>query len=226
MQIFIDFLIEIQNKILKTKTVKKSNKIGFGVSIAFTSKKEKTRQKLEQDVSKILKQCKNNPEELIKFVEAKGTKVYKIPFAKKIMNSISQEIGFVPEAVGIKALLINFAISANTEGKPHISFKSEPMFVLDKQECDSFWFVGQFYKWYAMKLGLTGYEAKTQELFNSFMHNPSDAKIQSLTVDEILDLKEAIARDVESINFVIDLAKSTVDSKVASSKITLDGALV
>ena len=65
MQSFIDFLIEIQNKILKTKTVKKSNKTGFGVSVAFTSKKEKTREKLEQDVSKILKQCKNNPEELI-----------------------------------------------------------------------------------------------------------------------------------------------------------------
>lgn len=226
MQNFINFLIELQNKILNKKTSKRANTFGFGASLCLTTKTEKLKNKVEHDVHEIIKKCKNNPEEMIKFIEAKGTKVYKFKHAKKIMEGISQEYGFVPKATGIKAFLINFVVSCNSDEQFTPKFRTNEMFVLDKDECDTFWFIQQFYKWYGMKLNLPGYDAKSQECFNSFMCNSCDAKIKALSVDEILDLKDAIARDKESIDFVIELAKSTVDSKAASEKIVSGGALV
>jgi hypothetical protein len=226
MENFINFLIEIQNKILNKKTSKRISTLGFGASLCFTSKLDKTKEKLEKDVCLILKKCNNNPKEIIKFIESKGTKVYRINHAEKMFKSISQEIGFIPEAFGIKAFLINFLVSCNTNEDFKAKFKTNAMFILDKNSCDTFWFIQQFYKWYAMKLNLPGYNAKAQECFNSFMSNCSDAKIKALSVDEILDLKDAIARDIESINFVVELAKATVDSKSASAKITTGGAMI
>ncbi len=220
MQNFINFLIEQQNKILNPKTNKRANSIGFGATLSLNSKLDAKKQKLESDVKTILKKCNNNPDKLIKFIEAKGTKVYKFKNAQKLFGSISQEIGFVPEATGLRALTLNLVINH----KPAV--KTDAMFILDEKECDTFWFIQQFYKWYAMKLKMPGYDAKSQEYFNGFLYNNSDAKVQSLSIDEILDIKDAIARDVESINFVLELAKSTVDSKSASSKITLGGAVV
>lgn len=226
MQNFINFLIELQNKILNNKTSKRANTLGFGATLCLNSKTEQKKEKLEKDVTEILKKCNNDPEKLIKFIESKGTKVYRFKFAKKIMDGISQEIGFVPKATGIKAFLINFVVSCNTDETFTPKFRTDAMFVLDKDECDAFWFIQQFYKWYGMKLNLPGYDAKSQESFNSLMYNNTDAKIKSLSIDEILDIKDAIARDSESINFVMELCKSTVSSKSASQKITSGGALI
>lgn len=220
MQNFVNFLIEQQNKILNTKSNARANTIGFGATLCLNTKHEKTKQKLENDVKTILKKCNNNPEKLIKFIEAKGTKIYRFKNAKKLFNSVSQELGFVPETKGLRALILSFI----TEHK--LAGQTKAMFVLDSESIDSFWFIQQFYKWYAMKLGMKGYDAKSQEAFNGFLYNNSDAKIKSLSVDEILDIKDAIARDVESINFVMELAKTTVDSKTASTKITAGGAMV
>lgn len=220
MQNFVNFLIEQQNKILKSSSNTRANTIGFGATLCLNTKNEKTKQKLENDVKIILKKCNNNPEKLIEFIESKGTKVYRFKNAQKMFGSVSQELGFVPETKGLRA----FILSLITEHK--LAGQTRAMFVLDSENIDSFWFIQQFYKWYAMKLGMKGYDAKSQEAFNGFLYNNSDAKIKSLSVDEILDIKDAIARDVESINFVMELAKSTVDSKCASSKITSGGAMV
>ena len=108
MQNFINFLIELQNKILNTKTNKKANTIGFGATLCLNTKIEKTKQKLENDVKEILKKFNNNPEKILKYIEKQGTKVYRIENAKRIFNSLALEIGFVPKASGIRALLINF----------------------------------------------------------------------------------------------------------------------
>lgn len=220
MQNFVNFLIEQQNKILGTKSNSRANSIAFGATLCLNTQTEKTKNKLENDIKIILKKCNNNPEKLIKFIEAKGTKVYRFKNAQKLFGSVSQEIGFVPETAGLRAMALNLIINH----KPATHTKA--MFIVDKDECDAFWFIQQFYKWYAMKLGMKGYDAKSQEAFNGFLYNNSDAKVKSLSVDEILDIKDAIARDVESINFVMELAKATVDSKSASSKITSGGALI
>ena len=75
------------------------------------------------------------------------------------------------------------------------------------------------------KLNLPGFNAEAQNNFQKFLHS-DDSDIKLLSVEEILDLKEAIARDVEAINFIVDLAKSTTGSKNALKKMTAGGATV
>ena len=94
------------------------------------------------------------------------------------------------------------------------------MFVMSKQPVDSYNTIQQFHKWYAMKLNLPGFDAEAQANFQKFLGSTSDNDIKALTVDEILALKDAIARDVEAINFVVELAKSTDGTRNAMGKIT------
>lgn len=72
---------------------------------------------------------------------------------------------------------------------------------------DAYYTIQQFHKWYAAKLELPGFDAESQNNFQKYLENINDEGIKNLSVEEIIGLKEAIARDVEAINFVIELYK-------------------
>lgn len=232
----IYFLLSWQEKALSNKlkrnfkpiysyaTTKKT--FGKGVSLELTSKTEKNKVKLENDLKVILKKYNNDPEKLLSFVQRSGTRVYKIPFADKILKLIGYEEGFVSKIKGLKAFYLNIVIAILSGEKLKFSLKSEPMFVLRDYPLDSYCMIQQFHKWYAMKLNLPGFDAESQENFQKFLTPEKDEKINELSIDEILGLKEAIARDVEAINFIVDLARSTSGSKNALKKVTSGGATI
>lgn len=218
----------LSKKVGKTKFVYSnttSKKIfSQAASLELTSKTEKNKLKLESNIKEILKKYENNPEKLLKFVQKNGTKVYRIPFANKLLRLIKYEEGLISETKGLKALYLNLIVSF-AEKKIILSFSTEPMFILRKTYFDNYYLIQQFHKWYAMKLNLPGFESKSQENFQRFL-NSKNEDVESLSVEEILGLKEAIARDVEAINFIVDLAKSTTGSKNALRKITSGGASI
>jgi len=199
---------------------------GKAASLELNSQTQKNKVKLENNVKTILKKCENDPKKLLEFVEKSGTKVYKIPFANKILKLVSYEEGFVGASKGLKAMYLNIIISFLAGEKIKLSFKTEPMFVLRDLQLDSYCMIQQFHKWYAMKLDLPGFDAEAQNNFQKFLSPSKDEKLKELSVEEILGLKEAIARDVEAINFIIDLAKSTTGSKNALKKMTAGGASI
>ena len=228
-------ILGIQEKILRKKlrrnfkpiytnsTSKKT--FGNGASLELKCQTEKNKSKVENNVKTILKKYENNPQKLLAFIRKNGTKVYKIPFANKILAIICYEEGFVASTHGLKALYLNTVIPIFTDEKIKFSLKSEPMFVLRNLPLDRYCMIQQFHKWYAMKLNLPGFDAEAQNNFQKYV-NSNDENIKSLSVEEILGLKEAIARDVEAINFILDLAKSTSGAKNALKKITTGGASV
>lgn len=228
-------ILALQEKILSKKLKRNfksvysnttSKKVfGMAASLELNSQTEKNKVKLESDVITILKKYENNPQKLLEFIERSGTKVYKIPFADKILELINNEEGFVASKTGSKALLINVVISLFTKEKIKLSLKTQPMFILRDLPLDSYYMIQQFHKWYAMKLNLPGFDPESQNNFQKFL-NSNDEDTKSLSVEEILGLKEAIARDVESINFIIDLAKSTTGSRNAMKKMTSGGASI
>lgn len=229
-------VLTFQETILKKRLGRKfksiysnsSSKRAFGqsVSLQLTSETEKNKEKLQNNIKVILKKYENKPEKLLKFVEKNGTKVYRIPFANKILKLIGNEEGFISEAKGIKGLFLNTVIPLCACEKPNLSIHSKSMFVLRNIPMDSYLMIQQFHKWYAMKLKLPGFDAESQNNFQKFLIPSNDAKIKDLSVDEILGLKEAIARDVEAINFLIDFAKSTAGSKNALKKMMAGGASI
>lgn len=226
----INLILKTQEKMLR-KTVDMPVKTSFtnstsktvfakGCSLNLTTKTEKTKAKLEQTMQAVMSKYATKPEKLLEYVEKSGTKVHKITHADIILNIIGEEEGFISETTGLKALILNLLTNSD------FSFKTQPMFVLRNLPPDAFYTAHQFHKWYAMKLNLPGFDAKSQKNFKKYLKNTNNKDLNSLEIDEILSLKEAIARDVEAINFVVKMAKNTTGSQNAMQKLVAGGASV
>lgn len=235
-QNFIYKFLAIQEKLLNRRFGKKlpsvysnttSKKVfGLAASLELTSKTEKSKEKLENDLKAILKKYENNPNKLFEYVQKNGTMVYKIPFADKVLAVIKQEEGLICSTNGLKALYLNIILPLLSGKNPVFSCKTEPIFVLRNLPIDNYCMIQHFYKWYAMKLKMPGFDTESQENFQKFLTPTNDDKIKDLSIEEILGLKEAIARDVEAINFIVDMAKTTTGSKNALKKMTAGGASI
>lgn len=234
-QKFIYDFLAFQENLLKKKNKRSfkntyshtTSKKAFaaGTSLEITSKTSKSKGKLENDVRVILKKYGNDPEKLVGFIERSGTKVYRIPSTKKFLKLINCEEGLISNVKGIKGLYLNIVIPVLAKEKFVLSMNVEPLFVLSNAELDCYKTIQQFHKWYAMKLNLPGFDADSQNNFNKFLTS-NNANVKSLSIEEILGLKEAIARDVEAINFIVELAKNTNGSKNALKKMTSGGASI
>lgn len=228
--------LAFQEKVLRKKLMRNFKPIyscstskrtlGRNVSLELTSKTDKNKEKLKHSVETIIKKYENNPEKILQFIKRSGTNVYKIPFANKFLKLIGYEEGFVIATKGLTSLYLNLIIAIFSNEKFNFSFKTEPMFILRDLPLDSYCMIQQFHKWYAMKLNLPGFDAESQNNFQKFLKPSNDDKIKELSVEEILGLKEAIARDVDAINFIVDFAKSTSGSRSALKKMITGGASV
>ena len=85
------------------------------------------------------------------------------------------------------------------------SFKTDEMFVLSSYNVNLVAMSYQFYNWYACKMKLNGYDFEAQEKFKNVFEICETDKINDLTFEEIISLKNAIRRDIEAINFVKEL---------------------
>ena len=174
---------------------------------------------VRKNVADIVNTCANNPEKLLQFAESKGTKVYKIDNADKILNIIKEEEGLITPLEGIEALYINIITNSG------FSFKSKPMFIMRNGSIDPYYMVHQFYKWYAMEMKLPGFDFMSQKIFKIYL-NSDGAILSNLTLDEMTGLKEAIARDQDATTFALDLAKQKDGSKKVLEKMQDGGASV
>lgn len=232
-QKFIYWILSLQEsslnkksgKTLKSSYSNSTSKVVFGkaASLNLSIETDKNKEKLKMGVENLLKKYENDPQKLLNFVEKNGTKVYNIPFAKQILKVIGHEIGLISELNGLSAVYISVLTSILSNKKLQISFETKPMFIIDNT-ADNYLLIQQFHKWYAMKLNLPGFDSKSQENLQKFL-NPSN-NVKSLSIEEIISLKEAIARDKEAIDFVISIAKSTECSKNAAKKIITGGASI
>lgn len=225
-----DFFQKFIEKTLSKKskrTPKTTSKKTFSEAASFelTGEVEKTKAKLENGMQIILKKFGDNPEALLTFVEKSGTDVYRLASADKFLRLIGIEQGFVIPTNGFRSFYINTIVAAFAGKSVKFSTETEPKFILSKKPIDKYFMIQQFYKWYAKKLNLPGFEPETQDTLQRFL-NSSDEDIKNLSVEEILELKEAIARDVESIDFIVDMAKNTEGSQNALKKMTDGGASV
>lgn len=191
-----------------------------GCSLNLTAKTEENKQKLESNVKTILKNFENMPEKMLLYIERNGTPVIRHKNAGKILDIVREEQGYIRELRGLKAFLLNLLLYKK------LGFKTSPIFLLEEGELDKYAMIHQFYKWYAMKFNMPGFDSRAQENFRKFVDEKSYLNLDNLNVDEIIALKEAIARDVDAINFVENIAKQGEASQKALKKLTDGGASV
>lgn len=190
--------------------------------MTFSSQTEQILNSLDDEVKNIVKVCLNNPYKLLEFVENHSTPVYKLINADIILSRVGEEEGFITPCSGFKAFYLNFFIGLFCEKKLKLSFKTTEMFVLRDMEVNAYYMIHQFHKWYGYKKNLPGYDEKSQQLFKENLNTMTDGK--DLTIDEIIALKDAIARDAQAAEFVIKLAKESEGAKKVLDKIQKDGS--
>lgn len=225
-QKFIYFFLELQEKQLAKKLSKhlkssSSNStsktvVSGAVTMTLNAKTEQNITLVRRNVNDIVKNCENNPEKLLQYIESKGTKVIKLDNADKILNVIKEEEGLITPLEGIEALYINML------AKEGFSLKSKPVFILRNGKIDPYYMIHQFYKWYSLKMDLPGFDYMSQKLFKIYL-NSSSTTFTNLNLDEMTGLKEAISRDQEATTFALELAKAKDGSKKVLDKIKNDG---
>jgi len=224
---FIYSVLEFQENILrkklsnhlKTSSRNKTSKtvISSNVTMTLTSETDKNIEIIKQNVDDIVKNCNNNPEKLLEYIKSKGTKVYIIDNADKILNVIKEEEGLITPLEGIEAFYINLMTHSG------FRFKSQPMFVLRNGEIDPYYMIHQFYKWYSLKMDMPGFDFMSQKIFKIYL-NSDGAILSNLTLDEMTGLKEAINRDKEATEFTLTVARHREGSKKVLKKMQDGGA--
>ena len=207
-------LITMQLSFFLNRNKKHLKNVAKGCSIAVKAELEAKKSKLEDDIKNLLKKFNNDASLIIDYILKHKTKVFKISNANELLTKIGEEQGLIVKHTGTKALFINVLFFKK------ISFKSEPLFVIDEKEVDIYYLIQQFHKWYFMRNDFSGFDEKSQKLLKDVNgKGNTDSIISKLKPDDIVKLQDAIARDVESISFVEKYARETGGSKKALEKI-------
>ena len=144
-----------------------------------------------EKVENILNKYSSDHKKLVQYIQGAKTDIYIVKNADKMLSKIGEEQGFIMPQKSIRALYLNLILNKK------ISFKTPEMFVIEK-DFSPYLFAYEFYKWYCYKTGVKGYEEETQEKYKNLFSTKTD----ELTFDEIIELKTAIRRDIEAIEFV------------------------
>ena len=229
MRLFKDILYQIlalQEKVLRfrlSKTLGAKHSSGRkrlysnGCTLDLNSMAEIEKQQLEDEITNILKTYEYNPEKVLEYVKNQGTDVKFTSEAKKILNPIGENEGFIYPARGTKALYLSLAIYKK------FSLKTNEMFVLSKGEINKYYLIYHFYNWYAYKHNIAGMDTESQELLKKYLFEPT-ADTKELQLAEIYKLKDAIRQDKASIEFVIKLCRNYDGAKQALDKMKNEGS--
>ena len=217
--------LELQEKVLRfrlSKTIgvknqsKRKRHYSTGCTLDLNTLAEAERQELEDKLTNILKTYDYNPARILDYIKSQGTEVKYLKDAKKLLNPIGENEGFIYPASGSKALYLSLAVNKK------ISLKTDEMFVLSKGEINKYYFIYHLYNWFAFKNNIIGMDSESQELLKKYLF--SDADTKELQLAEIFKLKDAIKQDKASIEFVVKLCRNYDGAKQALNKMKSDGS--
>lgn len=210
-------------KIQKTKTSyeNKTSKVilGSGSKVTLNTKTQEKINEVKENVTAIVQTTHCDPKTLLDYVQAANTKVYRINKPNNLLYCIKEEEGFICEQEGIAALLLSLAVG---EG---FKFKTEPMFVMRKSDnINKSFLLHNFYRWYSYKAGLGGFEYKARRAMKKYIADNSLEATKKLSLDTIVMIEEAIAREREANQFVLAYENQTEGSKNVMNKIKNEGS--
>ncbi|MBR5304266.1 MAG: hypothetical protein IKU37_05510 [Candidatus Gastranaerophilales bacterium] len=201
------------DKLLKGKVCGQKIITTNGATLSIKDELYKKDKANQEKIEKIIEKYINEPDKFFDFIKGAKTPIYKIKNADKILARINEQEGFILPKKGKVALYLNFVLNKK------ISFTTPEMFVLRNGELNTYAFIYQFYNWYCYKMKLSGFENETQEKFKNIFEICETSKIDTLNYEEILNLKSAIKRDIEAIDFVKKMAQKFSMAKKNLEKI-------
>ena len=204
-----NFLAKKLNKDLSTSFTNKDSKtvLSGNETLVLNTETQKKINLVLSNVNDIAKSCAGDSQKLLDYIEAKGTKVYRQKNAGKILEKIGEEEGLITELKGFKAFYLNLHLLKK------LSLQTEPMFVMSIGDIEYYYLLREFYKWYSLNIELPGFNFTAQENFKKYFKNINHPAFKSMNYKTMLELKEAIARDKEANEFVINLIKDKEGSE-------------
>ena len=185
--------------------------------LTFNAENEKLSKLVRTNMEDIFKKYKNEPSKLLEIIKEGGTDIVTVNNANKILEFIGETEGFITELKGLKALYINILIFRN------FKTKTTPVFIMRKTTLNPVSLFHHFYKWYAFKSKLPGFDFKSQELFKRYMKYPN-ADLSKLTIEDTVKLQQAVARDKEATDFCLYIVRETEGAKNVKTKMADGGA--
>lgn len=197
-------------------TSKRKRHFSNGCTLDLNTLADTEKQRLEEEITNILKKYNYDPQELLKYIQSQGTKVVYLKNASNILTPIGENEGFLSPFTGKKALYISLAIFKK------IKLKTNEIFILSKGKINKYYFIYHFYNWYAFKHNISGLDNESQNLLKKYLY--TNANTKELQLSDIYKLKDAIKQDKASIEFVIKLCRNYEGTKQALDKIRTEGS--
>lgn len=221
---YIDYIVSQKKKDktssfhYKNSTTKHS--MNESCTMELSSITEQKKAELDLELKEVVRKYFNSPEKLIQYIKTIGGSVYKIKNAEKLLSKIGEEEGFITPLRGFKALFINIITGLSYSNKLKISFKTKELFIFDVNNTEIYTIARALYKYYGFKNNLPGYDYNSQETFKKvYNKRHHSSPFNNCSINDMYACKEAIARDMESINFTLDLSVEYENSKKALDKI-------
>lgn len=208
------------DKHLRTSATNSTSKtvIAGNCSLTLNTETNKNIELVKQNMRDIVKNSNFTAEFLLDMIKKKDVKIVYLKDAYKLLALLNAEEGLILERKGFEALMLNI-LAGNGFG-----FSTKPMFILEKGCKDFYFLLFHFYKMHSYFQKLPGLDYNSQSLFRIYSRNPENCDLTQLGFEEMTALKEAIARDNEASDFVIEIAKQKDGAKNALSKIKDGGA--
>ncbi len=226
MKNFIELIMKKFGKIPKNKLINKfcnktSKQFFTGDdSLSIEVKQHILKETINDEARTVLKEAVNNPEILVDFIKAKGTEVVKSNYMSSVLFLLGEQEGFLTPMKGLKSFIFIVFVNMFSGTKLKISFSTPALFAFDNKPVNIYLLSHQFHLWLSYINELPGFSESTRKNFkNIWNSNAGSVELSSLSMEDILSLKDAIARDLEAIKFVKDMAREFVGQKQSLEKI-------
>ena len=207
-----------------TKRSSSKTYITAGETLYLNAQEKIDAKEVIENAKSVFKENLNEPEKIFDYIKSKGTPVIELKKANTMLWFVGQEEGFIPAQKNLNALTLGLLINIFSKDKIELGLQTQGMFVLRDTDLNPYFLAYQLYHWMAYSKNLSGYDSRTVKQFKNIFNLENDIMARkSLSIDEILSLRESIAREVAAIDMVVALAREISGSKKASDKLKKDG---
>ena len=162
---------------------------------------EKLKSEVENYAKKIVKANFGDIEKTLDLLKKENIKVFRFKSATDILSKIKEKQGFIPPIKGFEAYYLNFCLGLICDKKLVFKSETEPMFIFNTTQMDTYFLASQIYKYAAFKMNMSGFENSVRKNYKKIYYSPKASEIEKLTAGDIFAIKDAISRDVEAIDF-------------------------
>lgn len=191
-----------------------------GVTMRLVTKTENLKELVKDSAKKEIVKYVNEPEKFIDYLKKDGATIFRTKYAKAIVSKIDENEGFIVPQEGLYGLKLNFLLFSFGLQPFKLSFKTKPMFIIDDSPLNIYTFAEHYYKYLALKHKMSGLDFKSQKKFSRInKYAPdSDSVFEKMSLNELLALKEATARNIEAVGFAEEFTKEYKTAKKAFDK--------